>query len=127
MEEERREFIRIPFNTEVEVKVGERVIRSNTGINVSVGGIHLALEGSAPPRGTFCRVSIILPGSGQGVIIEADGNVSRSEPGSLSIQFTGLDVDGYDHLRRLVLLNASEPDKAEQEFAAHWGIRPRVF
>jgi hypothetical protein len=124
---ERREFIRIPFNTEVEVDVGGRVIRSNKGINISVSGIHLSTDDSAPPRGTLCRVSVKLYAPENRVTIEAGGKISRSVPGSLAIEFTELDVDCYHHLRRLILLNADEPERAEQEFIAHWGIRRPAF
>jgi hypothetical protein len=124
---ERREFIRIPFNTEVEIDVGGRVIRSNKGINISMSGIHLSTDDSAPSRGTICRVSITLHALENRVTIEAGGKISRSVPGSLAIEFTELEVDSYHHLRRLILLNADEPEKAEQEFIAHWGIRPRAF
>ncbi len=42
---------------------------------------------------------------------------------SLAVEFTELDPDSYNHLRRLILSNAKDPEKAEQEFESHWGIR----
>jgi hypothetical protein len=60
------------------------------------------------------------------LLIEADGNIVRSEPSSLAVEFTRLDLDSYYHLRQLILNNTDDPEKAEQEFSSHWGIRPRL-
>jgi len=124
---ERREFIRIPFTAEVEINAEGRAIRSKKGINISMGGLHLSAVDAKLTPGALCRVVIILNTVDHGPTLEAGGKVIRSEPGSLTIEFTELDLDSYHHLRRLILLNAAEPDKAEEEFIAHWGIRPRAF
>jgi hypothetical protein len=60
------------------------------------------------------------------LLIEADGKIIRSEPSSLAVEFTRLDLDSYHHLRQLILNNTDDPEKAEQEFSSHWGIRPRL-
>jgi hypothetical protein len=49
--------------------------------------------------------------------------VIRSAPGSLAVSFTELELDSYDHLRRLIMNNTDEPERAEREFLSHWGIR----
>lgn len=120
---DRRDFLRVPFNTEVEVKAGARVIRSNKGINISMSGLHFSSDEPAAPPGTPCHARVILSAPGHRLAIEADGSIIRSEPGSLTVEFTGLDLDSYHHLRQLILNNTDDPEKAEQEFIAHWGIR----
>jgi hypothetical protein len=124
---ERREFIRIPFAAEVQINAEGKAIRSKKGINISMGGLHLSAVNAKLTPGARCRVVILLNTVDHGPALEAEGKVIRSEPGSLAIEFTELDLDSYHHLRRLILLNTDEPDKAEQEFIAHWGIRPRAF
>jgi hypothetical protein len=121
--EEKREFVRVPFTTEVEVRIGERTIRSLSGINISLSGLHLATDQAFPVAGTPCRVTILLKASEESVAIQAEGTVIRSGAGGLAIEFTALDPDSYHHLRRLIINNAGDPDRAEQEFIAHWGIR----
>ena len=123
---DRRGFIRVPFRTEVAVRVGDRIIRANTEINVSMGGLHMMSDDALPAPGVPCRVSIMLSSFENKLLIEADGKVIRSEPGSLAVEFTQLDLDSYHHLRQLIINNTDEPEKAEQEFASHWGIRPRL-
>jgi hypothetical protein len=120
---EKREFIRVPFNTEVEIEVQGLTIKSRAPIDVSMTGLRLAIEQSVPPAGASCGVKIILAASEPRVIIEAQGAVIRSGPGSLAVTFTELDLDSYHHLRQLILNNTDEPERAEREFISHWGIR----
>ena len=124
---DRRGFIRVPFRTEVTVRAGDRTIRSNSEINVSMGGLHMLSGDELPASGVSCRVSIMLSSFENKLLIEADGKIIRSEPGSLAVEFTQLDLDSYHHLRQLILNNTDEPEKAEQEFASHRGIRPRIY
>ncbi len=123
----RREFIRIPFNTEVIIDAGDSVIRSKKGLNVSMNGIHLSSVASILAPGTSCHVALHLQGVEDGVKIEASGKIIRSAPNDLAIEFTDLDLDSYQHLRLLILNNTDEPEKAEKEFYAHWGIRRPAF
>ena len=120
---EKREFIRVPFHTTVEVRVQDRVIRSQEGINISMGGVRLSTHEAIPPAEVPCQVTISLGGSENPIRIDAKGTTVRSQGGSLAVKFIGLDLDSYQHLRQLIVNNADDPDRAEQEFAAHLGIR----
>ncbi|MDA8422653.1 MAG: PilZ domain-containing protein [Nitrospiraceae bacterium] len=121
--EEKREFLRVPFNTEVEIRVGNRTIRSMDRIDISLRGLHMKTDQEIPAAGAPCRVSIMLKASKHPVIIQADGAVVRSVTGSLAVEFTSLDPDSYHHLRQVIINNATDPERAEQEFLSHWGIR----
>jgi hypothetical protein len=122
---ERRDFIRIPFRTETVVRAGNLVVRAMEGIDVSMNGLRISTEDPVPAENTPCEAQIILGSSDMDrVVIRAKGRVVRSMPGSLAIQFTEIDLDSYQHLRKLILINAEDPEKAEQEFISHWGIRP---
>jgi hypothetical protein len=120
---DKRGFIRVPFNSEVEVQVLGRTIRSREWIDLSMSGICLATGDEIPAAGSSCKVKIMLQALENGPLIEARGRVVRSEPGSLAIEFSELDLDSYHHLRQLILNNAVDPEQAEKEFTAHWGIR----
>jgi hypothetical protein len=121
--EEKREFMRVPFNTEVEIRSGRRTIRSTTGINVSLSGISMSTEEKAPPTGASCSIKIALGAPEYRVDISAQGSVVRSDPGRLAVQFAELDFDSYHHLRKLIVNNSDDPERAEREFSSHWGIR----
>jgi hypothetical protein len=120
---EKRKFIRVPFNTTVEVRVQDRVIRSCEGINISMGGVGLSTRDPIPPADAPCQVTINLGGSVNPVRIDARGTIARSLRGSLAVKFIDLDLDSYQHLRQLIVNNADDPDRAELEFVAHWGTR----
>ena len=120
---EKRGFSRVPFNTQIEVRAKGRLIRSQEGVNISMRGILLTTAEAIPPAETPCQVTIVLGGTEHPVIIDAKGTMVRSQEGSLAVEFTELDLDSYHQLQRLIVNNADDPERAEQEFAAHWGIR----
>ena len=121
---EKRGFIRIPFHTEVEVQVSGRIIRTREEVDISMSGIRVNTGDEAPSMESGCQVRVILGMAEKQVIINANGKVIRSQPGTLAVEFTDLDIDSYRHLRQLIVNNAEDPARAEREFAAHWGIRP---
>jgi hypothetical protein len=120
---EKRGFIRVPFNTEVEIHIGDRTIRSGSGVNISMRGLRVSTEQEAPAAGAPCSAKIILKASKDRVSILAEGTIVRSEQGSVAMEFSGLDIDSYHHLRQLIINNAENAEQAEQEFIEHWGIR----
>ena len=122
---DQREFTRVLFKTNVGVFVEERVIWSDKGINISMRGLRLSTPDPASP-GAQCRVVIRLSTDNNPTIIEAKGKIVRAGTNSLAVEFTEIDLNSYHHLRQLILLNTDDPEKAEQEFIAHWGIRPRA-
>ena len=121
--EEKRGFIRVPFKTDVEVRIQSRSIRSQADLNISMSGICLSIAEDIPPAETPCQVTIILGKLDEPVAIEAKGKTIRSQPGSLAVEFSELELDSYLHLQQLIINNADDPKRAEQEFHAHWGIR----
>ena len=120
---EKRGFMRVPFNTEVEVRVQGRIIRSQEGINISMSGIRLTSGDAVPPAGEPCEVAINLGAEEDPVIITAKGKMVRARPGDIAVEFTEIDINSYQHLQNLIVNNAADPERAEQEFATHWGIR----
>lgn len=116
---EKRSFIRVPFNTEVQVRAQGSTIRSQEGINISMSGMRLFTREVIPPAETPCHVAILLGGSDYPVIIEAQGKTVRSHEGSLAVKFLELDPDSYRHLRQLIVNNAQEMERAERELSEH--------
>ena len=120
---ERREFIRVPFRTEIEIHTPARTIRSRSSLDISLNGLRTETTGPAPEPGTPCHIRITLSHEEPRISIAVKGLIVRAEPGTLAIHFTEIDVDSYEHLQQLVLNNAKDPEQAEQEFNTHWGIR----
>jgi hypothetical protein len=123
---DRRGFLRRPFKTEVTIESGGLLIRSDSEVNVSMSGLSMPFAGgAAPEHGAPCSASITLKAFENRILIEAKGKIIRSDRRNLAVEFTELDVDSYNHLRQLILNNSEDPERAEAEFSAHWGIRPR--
>ncbi len=122
-ENEKREFVRVPFRMGTTVRTSDRTIRSGSTLDVSMNGLRIATTEIVPPEGTFCEVEIVLAEAPEPVVIEARGSIVRSKPGTLAVHFSEVDVDSYEHLRQLILNNSGDPERAEKEFDAHWGIK----
>ena len=122
-ENEKREFVRVPVKMGTTVRTSGRTIWSGNTLDISMNGLRVATTETVPPEGTFCEVEIVLAEAPDPVIIETRGAIVRSAAGTLAVHFTELDIDSYQHLRQLILNNAEDPERAEREFDAHWGIR----
>ena len=121
--QEKRDFVRVPFKTDTAVRTRDRTIWSSSTLDISMNGIRVATAEAAPPEGTLCEIEIVLSETPSPAIIEARGSIVRSAAGTLAVHFTEIDLDSYEHLRQLILNNAMDPERAEQEFHTHRGIR----
>jgi hypothetical protein len=122
-EEERRDFMRVPFQTATTVRTQDRTLWSSNTLDLSMNGIRIGTDEAPPPPGTLCEIEVVLSEDDPPVIIEARGTVVRSAPGTLAVRFDEVDFDSYLHLRQIVMHNADDPDRAEQQLRQHWGIR----
>jgi len=51
------------------------------------------------------------------------GKIVRSTEDGIGVDFTEMDLDSYEHLRNLVLLNANDVARIEGEFKDHLGLK----
>lgn len=120
---ERRDFIRVPFRTSATIRTPDRTIWSDSTLDVSMNGIRIRTDEPVPAEGVTCEIEIILSDEHPPVYIEARGVIVRSGPGQIALNFLEIDLDGYEHLGKVVVNNAPDPAQAEEQIAAHWGIR----
>lgn len=92
------------------IEVGD-VITPVTTQNLSMNGA-LCTGADSFIEGEACQ--LIIPVAG-GIRIAVEGVVVRSDGESTAIRFTGMDPDSFTHLRRMVELNANDPDRIERE------------
>ena len=117
---DQREFTRVPLRVRAEVKGGGLSIASSATQSLSLKGMLVACE-ERLPIGTECQITLFL-GDGD-IQILAEGNVVRCYPEGIAFQFTRiLGLESFEHLRKLVLYNAADPDQVEGEFNASTGI-----
>ncbi len=93
--------------------------------DVSMNGIFLESPKQLPV-GTECKISIFLGEGPEAPKIETDGRVQRLTSEGMAVEFTQIEVEGFGHLRELVLKNTDQVLKVEKEFRSHAGIRKRA-
>jgi len=68
------------------------------------------------------RVSLILDTGTCEHRIETAGHVARVEDQGVAIAFRHVNAECLEHLRQLVLYNAENAERVEEEFASHVGL-----
>ncbi|MBK8792496.1 MAG: PilZ domain-containing protein [Holophaga sp.] len=119
-----REFTRVPIHIRAEVKGGGLDITSSATESLSVKGLFVACHAQAP-TGTECEITLFL-GDGD-IQIQTEGKVVHCYPDGIAFQFTRiLGLESFEHLQKLVLYNAPDPDQVESEFNASTGIHRKA-
>ena len=118
-----REFTRCQTAIDVEIAGSDRTVVGSTR-DVSLNGIYLCGERSFA-AGTRCQVTLYVGGRESGVQVDASGRVARVDDAGMAISFEAVNLDGYHHLKQLVLLNAPDPDQVVEEIEQHVGLRRR--
>lgn len=121
--EDHREFSRVEIKILATVQAKGEEIISDTH-DVSMKGLFV--EGKTDwSLGTECEVGLILDGRSPAVNIAVKGKVQRITDKGIAILFTEVSLEAYEHLHNLVMLNADDPEKVEQEFSDHLGLRKK--
>lgn len=119
-----REFLRVDTKFNVTMEIEGQTIQCGRTRDLSMKGLLVLCE-ERYPVGTNCRISIHLGGPDSGPKVDARGTIVREHPDGLGIQFFELDVDSYNHLKNMIIHNAEETEKAEQEIHDHVGLKHR--
>ncbi|MBI2406682.1 MAG: PilZ domain-containing protein [Gemmatimonadetes bacterium] len=119
-----RRTSRVALGIRAEVWQGRRVLHGHV-VNLSLGGVAVALD-ALVPVGECCTVTLMLDGGADSPRCTLEATVVRSGPTEADLALTAVvGLDGMEHLRQLVLFNASEPDRVAGEFERFVGLRPR--
>ena len=116
---ENREFTRVRTLIPVDFTTDEESIAGEIR-DISLDGLWLptAVSVSAQTPG---RVTIHLSDA---ITIRAEGVVVRSNPDGIAVHFVRLfGLESYETLRNLILYNAVDPARVEEEFESHVGLR----
>ena len=119
--ENKRDFTRAAVRVEAEIAAGDRRVSGHVG-DVSLKGMLLACSDTLP-EGSDCSVRILLGDPDSPLPIEASCRVVRNLDEGIAVEFTGVDLDSYGHLKNLVSMNVADIDQAESEFRNHLGLK----
>ena len=120
----KRDYTRVFTHVDAEVTVEGKGPAACTVDNVSLSGVMLE-GGHDLDEGANCTVRLILRGAEPPVAIAAHGRILRVRPDRCAIEFSAIDDESYEHLRKLVLVNAADAEPIEEEFDASVGIKKR--
>lgn len=110
--QERRRRTRVSFGGEVELRTpdgSQRVLKLK---DISLGGLY-AYADEAIPAGTRCEMKIRLEGAGEDLTLH--GRVVRTDHRGVGVVFEEMAPEAFVVLKRLVELNATEPERIEVE------------
>ena len=124
--EEHREFTRVPIKIWVEVRAGDRVIKTHETHDLSMTGISLKQEGAPLAVDTACGVSVFLEGAEPPIHVDMKGRVGRSTEKELAIEFKEIDLESYEHLTNLVRYNSQNAEAVDKELGEHTGIKRKT-
>jgi hypothetical protein len=117
-----REFTRVPARVKVELVTRDGVIFTQQTRNLSMNGLYLEAHEKLPLN-TECQLRVFLGESRDAACIEILGRISRVDENGMAIEFRQIEVDGFERLRDLVLLNTNQVQEVEEEFRSHHGLR----
>jgi hypothetical protein len=117
----KRRFTRVAVQIRVQVSPdGEEKVIAGAARDISLKGAFVTASEKVP-EDTACAIDIFL-GEEEPIKLKAHGKVVRSAGEGIAVEFDQLDVDAYEHLKRVVLYNAKDTDQVEHEFETSRGI-----
>ena len=122
MTDDNRRFTRIPFKMNTEIVINGETYSTDDITNLSVGGCLLPLKIEVAPE-TKCQIKITLEGTTDAMAIRIEGEVVRTMPQGVAINFVRIDPDSLFHLQNIVKYNSPDADVIESEINKHPGIR----
>jgi len=119
-QQNRREFTRISMDLVARLKQGEQVFE---GVTRDLSANGALVEGNfLVEAGRPCELDLSF---GDAVRIQASGTIVRTWDGQVAVAFSSVDLEGFEHLRNLVLFNSDDPDAVNREFVSHQGLKRR--
>lgn len=117
MTEEKRRRHRARCRIEAVVEADGGLVWKGPCRDISLLGLFLAVGGT-PARGARCRVEICLRGKTSSVTLSMRGRVVRVDSEGLAVAFEAMDAETSWHLRNIVLVHSTDPDRVRGELGA---------
>ncbi|HOV34355.1 MAG TPA: PilZ domain-containing protein [Candidatus Hydrogenedens sp.] len=117
-----REFTRCSICIRAEVKLTNGILLEGETVNISMKGLWFRTEKTFP-KNTPVKVYLYLIGTSEKKPLCICGHVVRIEADGMGIEFEEIDADSVEHLKRLLIYNATEADNIHKEFDKHLGLK----
>ncbi len=120
-----RTFTRVPVHVRAEYRVPGNPTVSGRVEDLSLNGLLLETT-DEPEVGAKAAVEIILESGTSEIRIHADAEVRRAGEGTVAFHFDRVHGDDFEHLEKLVLFNAEDARRVEQEMQVHADDQPQL-
>ncbi|MDH5649206.1 MAG: PilZ domain-containing protein, partial [Gammaproteobacteria bacterium] len=90
--------------------------------DISMNGIFV-ITAEKLPEHTLCDISLYLYGTDDEIELRLKGTIVRLESDGMAVEFNQIDIDSFEHLKRIIQLNSVDPDSITDEFEHHLGIK----
>lgn len=109
---ERRKSSRIPYKTSADLKFSKSNFKDCETRDLSVSGTFvLGIKGQG--KGEQCDVDLHLTGEASSLLLKMKGEVVRIEDDGVALQFLGVNLDCFYHLKNIVYVHFVNPDDIE--------------
>ncbi len=112
---DKRQFSRVGFAAEAEIKWHGKAFRGGVG-NLSLHGM-LVKSPASIDVGEEVGITLFLTGITPEISVNLNGVVVRVEPAGIGVDFREMDSDSFVHLRKIVTYNLGDDTKVMDEFA----------
>ncbi|MBK7643741.1 MAG: PilZ domain-containing protein [Planctomycetes bacterium] len=106
--DDRREFSRVPVALEGRLVLADGRTIPGRLTELSVGGARFAARSPLGDEASV-RVEVLAGDAESHTLLSAHGSLGRSDSDSRAIAFTGIDLESFEALRRLVLASPTTP------------------
>jgi hypothetical protein len=108
-----RQYVRIPFDADVLLKVGEQTARVHL-VDICLKGALLDYEGAARFQlHDACRLKLPMARDGEGIVMA--GRIVHLEGTLIGFECQDIGLDSLTRLRRLIELNCGDPALMHRE------------
>lgn len=121
MSEENRRFTRVKFAVPAVITVGSTVLSVKEITNLSVGGALIPCE-QRFERLTKCHFQIPITGTTENLSVQIEGEFVWCDDEFTAIKFTSISPDSLHLLQKIILYNAEDTSRVEDELKEHQGI-----
>jgi PilZ domain-containing protein len=110
----RREMTRVPLQIETELRAEGHPVTLGKTTDISLKGLHVTSQRSLP-AGATCHVTLRLGPQEHPVRIDIEGTVVRTTDEGMAIEINSVSPDSFSHLHNLVIYNAQDTHRIDEE------------
>lgn len=120
--EAQREFTRIPIHIWGTFTDASGDLLTAEVNNLSLRGCHVSTFDPLPAGGRY-HLTLFVEDDERALHFTVEARIVRSDQDGMGVEFMEMPLESYEHLRNMVLLNATDPTQVEREFHSHIGLK----